>query len=583
MPGAWGTPIAPRAQRIGLLPRAAFAAAVLAALVAGSRVVAPLSARAEPAHFRFVDIHEQAGLTRPLLAGRPGKDHLLDSAGAGLAFLDYDRDGTLDVYTVNGWKLDGSTIVEKGRNALYRGRGDGTFEDVTDRAGVVGEGRWCQGAFVADYDDDGWPDILVTVFGANLLYRNKGDGTFENVAAKVGLEAHGWNTGAAFFDADGDGDLDVFIAGYIDQSIEDVLAARRTLPWKGVEQVAFGPFGLKGAPDHYFRNDGGRFVDATRDAALEDKALAFGFAARAADMDGDGKPDLFVANDSDPNYLYRNDGKGVFRDVATWSGCAFDEKGSSQASMGVAWGDVTGDGRPDLFVTNFAMDFSTLYAGLPGGLFDDVSRATGIGPMTFQPMAWGTAFVDADNDGDLDVLVAQGHIYPQIDAHPEFEGHYAQRNLLAENLGAGRTPLLRDATADAGPGFEATFSSRGLAAGDIDNDGDVDLLIANLDAPPPLLRNDSAPASWITVVPIARTGLVGPVGTTVTIKAGGRAQSADVASGDSYLSTHDSRPHFGLGAVTRVDEVDVRWPDGTHTMVRDVPARQFLTVRQPAR
>ena len=216
-------------------------------------------------------------------------------------------------------------------------------------------------------------------------------------------------------------------------------------------------------------------------------------------MDGDGFVDLYVANDSDPNYLYRNDGKGVFKEVATWAGCAFDEKGSAQASMGVAWGDVTGDGRPDLFVTNFAMDFSTLYAALDGGLYDDVSRATGIGPMTFRNMGWGTAFVDPDNDGDLDIVVAQGHIYPQIDAHQEFEGAYAQKNLLAENLGPGKAPLFHDATAEAGPGFEASFSSRGVAAGDYDNDGDVDLLIANLDAPPTLLRNDGAGGAWLTV------------------------------------------------------------------------------------
>jgi len=555
---------------------------VLAAAILAAAAGRGAPAAAESPRFRFVDVHEQAGVTRPLLAGRPGKDHLLDSAGAGAAFLDYDRDGRLDIYLVNGWKLDGARVVEKGRNTLYHGRPDGTFEDVTDAAHVGGDGRWGQGAFVADYDDDGWPDILVTNFGPNLLYRNKGDGTFDNVAAKVGLESPGWNTGAAFFDADGDGDLDVFIAGYIDASIDDVLQAKRTLGWKGVEMVAFGPFGLKGAPDHYFRNDRGHFVDATREAGLEDKALAFGFSVRAADMDGDGYVDLFVANDSDPNYLYRNDGKGVFKDVATWAGCAFDEKGSAQASMGVAWGDVTGDGRPDLFVTNFAMDFSTLYAGLEGGLFDDVSRVTGIGPMTFKAMGWGTAFFDPDNDGDLDIVVAQGHIYPQIDAHQEFEGTYAQRNLLAENLGRGATPLFRDATADAGPGFEVSYSSRGIAAGDYDNDGDVDLLVMNLDAPPTLLRNDSPAASWLTVVPVARTGLIGPIGTSVTIKAGSQTATRDVASGDSFLSTPDPRPHFGLGTATTVDEVDVRWPDGTHTIVKNVAVRHMLTVTQGA-
>jgi hypothetical protein len=560
--------------------RAAWPWAVLAVaslVAAGSR-----TPTAQAPRFRFVDVHEQAGVTRVLLAGRPGKDHLLDSAGAGAAFLDYDRDGRLDIYLPNGWKIDGSTIVERGRHALYRGLPDGRFEDVTDRAGVAGEGRYAQGAFVADYDNDGWPDILVTSFGPNVLYRNKGNGTFENVAAAVGLESPGWNTGAAWFDADSDGDLDLFVAGYIAASERDVLDAKRTLSWKGVEMVAFGPFGLKGAPDRYFRNEGGRFVDATREAGLEDKALAFGFAVRAGDMDGDGFVDLYVANDSDPNYLYRNDGKGVFREVATWAGCAFDEKGAAQASMGVAWGDVTGDGLFDIFVTNFSMDFSTLYGALPGGLYDDVSRATGIGPMTFRNMGWGTAMVDADNDGDLDLVAAQGHIYPQIDAHLEYEGSYAQRNLLAENLGRGKAPLFHDATADAGPGFEAQFSTRGVAAGDYDNDGDVDLLFANLDAPPTLLRNDSPGGSWLTVNAIAKSGLPGPIGTTVTVKAGGLVQVRDIAAGDSFLSTHDPRPHFGLGAATIVDAVDVRWPDGSHTVLERVPARQILTVRQDA-
>jgi enediyne biosynthesis protein E4 len=570
------------------------AAFALAALLTGAEAPAPrdqvLSARAEaPARhgieapapaFRFVNVSEHAGLTRPLLAGRPGKDHLLDSAGAGAAFLDYDRDGRLDVYLANGWRLEGSSVVERGKNALYRGLPDGTFQDVTDEARVGGEGQWAAGAFAVDYDADGWTDIFVTTFGPNLLYRNLGNGRFENVAARVGLESPGWNTGAAFFDADGDGDLDVYVAAYIDASIEEVLNAKRSLSWKGLEMVAFGPFGLEGAPDRFFRNDGGRFVDATIAAGFEDRALGFGFAVRAFDFDDDGDTDVYVANDSDANYLYRNEGGGVFKEIGTWSGCALDEKGAAQASMGLAVGDVTGDGRLDIFTTNFAEDFSTLYEGRAGGMFEDVSGPSGIGALTYRPLSWGTAFADLDNDGDLDLVVANGHIYPQIDKHPQHVGTYAQRNLLVANRGPGAVPLLVDATASAGPGFEASRSSRGLAVGDFDNDGDLDLLFTELDAPPSLLRNDGAPGAWLTLVLEGRDGVLNPVGARAIVRASGRVWQRDIASGDSFLSTHDPRPHFGLGSAAMADEIEVRWPDGSRTHRRSVPVRQFLRIRQ---
>ncbi|HXE81009.1 MAG TPA: CRTAC1 family protein [Vicinamibacterales bacterium] len=552
------------------------AAAVLAAAFAAFAGASADSGR----RFHFVNVSQEAGLTRPLLAGRPGKDHLLDSAGAGAAFLDYDKDGRLDIYLVNGWRIEDGRIVERGRNALYRGLPDGTFREVTGEAGVAGEGHWGSGAFVADYDADGWPDILVTNFGPNILYRNLGNGRFENVAASAGVEAPGWNTGAAFFDADGDGDLDLYIAAYIDASLEDVLGAKRTLSWKGVEMVAFGPFGLKGAPDHFFRNEGGRFVDATVEAGLEDKALGFGFAVRAFDADDDGDPDLYVANDSDGNYLYRNEGGGRFREVGTWVGVALDEKGAAQAGMGLAVGDITNDGQTDIFVTNFADDFSTLYAGLGAGVFDDVSRASGIGPLTYKALSWGTAAVDLDHDTDLDLVVVNGHIYPQVDRHPDFGHTYAQPLLLAENRGPGASPQFVDATPQAGPGFEQRYSSRGLAVGDYDNDGDLDLLVTNLDAPPSLLRNDSRTGSWLIVALEGDRGTLNPVGAVVAVTAGGRTQRRDIAAGDSYMSTHDPRPHFGLGTAATVDEVAVRWPDGTRTVLKNVKANQILTVKK---
>jgi len=538
----------------------------------------PAASPASPGpRFRFVDVAAEAGLTRVLLAGRPGKDHLLDSAGAGSAFLDYDGDGRLDIYLVNSWRLEGSEVVERGRNALYRGLPDGTFQDVTVQARVDGEGRWGAGVAVADVDADGRPDLLLTNFGPNVLYRNRGDGTFENAAGRLGVEAPGWNTGAAFFDADADGDLDLYISSYVDCTLQEVLEARRTLSWKGLEMVAPGPFGLKGAPDHFFRSEGGRrFVDATVEAGLEDRGLAYGFAARAADYDDDGDLDLYVANDSDANYFYRNEGDGTFREIAAWTGSALDAHGAAQASMGVATGDATGDGIADIFVTNFAEDFSTLYRGRGNGFFDDASEESGVGPPTFLPMSWGTALADFDSDGDLDLVVANGHIYPQIDRHPEIVGTFAQRSLLLEN----RDGRFHDITTEAGPGFQPRRVSRGLAAGDYDNDGDVDVLITNLDAPPALLRNDSPGGSWLTVVCEIPGGPAVPIGTTVAVTAGGRRQRRDIASGDSYMSSHDTRLHFGLGGAQTADEVDVRWPDGTHTVRRGVAARQFLRIRK---
>ena len=331
---------------------------------------------------------------------------------------------------------------------------------MTDRAGVGGDGQWATGVAVADYDGDGRPDIFVSNFGPNALYRNRGDGAFENVAAKAGVTCPGWNTGACFFDADGDGNLDLYVAAYVACTLDDVLHAKRTLQWKGVAEVAFGPFGLTGAPDHFFRSDGkGAFVDATAEAGLTDRALAFGFSVRAADFDGDGDVDLYVANDSDANYFYRNDGKGHFEEVGLWSGCALDRNGAAQAGMGVTIGDANEDGLADIFVTNFAEDFTTLYLATGPGVFEDASAANGVGPPTYLPMSWGTALCDLDCDGDLDLVIANGHIYPQIDEFPDRGQTYApahaparehRKGALRRRVGLGPGPRSRAATSTAG-------------------------------------------------------------------------------------------------------------------------------------
>lgn len=558
------------------------AAALGVLLVAGCGEQAVVPEKDVAAGFRFVDVAADAGLTREVLAGRPGKDHLLESAGNGVAWLDYDRDGLLDVYLVNAWRIEGDRIVERGRNALYRNTGGGRFEDVTDAMGVGGDGQWGSGVAVADYDRDGWPDLLVTNFGPNALYRNVEGQRFENVAAAAGIEAPGWNTGAAFFDAEGDGDLDLYVAAYIRCSVEDLLRARPTLDWKGVDRVAEGPFGMEGALDHFFLARGdGTFADATEAAGLEDLAQGYGFGVRAGDLDGDGDIDLYVANDSDANYFYRNEGGGKFKEIGLWSGVALDSGGAAQAGMGVTLGDADGDAVADLFVTNFAEDFSTLYLGEGGGFFVDASDRSGVGAATLLPLSWGTAFADLDNDGDQDLVVANGHIYPQVDRHPKFGQSYAQRNLLLENTGDGR---FVDATARAGPGFEIALSSRGLAAGDYDNDGDVDLLVSNLDAPPTLLRNDSTVGHWLTVVARPTLGAPPEVGTRVLVEVGGRRMFRDVASAESFLSAHDPRLHFGLGAATVADRVTIVWPGGGTTELTQVAADQFLeVVRERAR
>ena len=549
-------------------------------LIGCGKASAPSPAGASPpGSFKFTDVTREAGLTRVLLAGRPEKDHLLDSAGAGVAWLDFDGDGRLDAYLANGWRLSGNRIVEKGRNALYRNRGDGTFEDVTDRSHTAGEERWSAGIAVADYDNDGHPDILVTTFGPNILYRNRGDGTFENVAATAGIEAPGWNTGAAFFDADGDGNLDLYVASYIDCTLSDVLEARRTLDWKGVDKVAPGPFGLQGAADHFFLSDGhGRFREASAETGLVDRALGYGFGVRAADFDNDGDMDLYVANDSDPNYLFRNEGGGKFQEVGLWSGASLSANAAAQAGMGVTVGDIQGDGFLDIFVTNFAEDYSVLYRGDGRGFFEDVSEIAGVAGPTFKPLSWGAAFADLDCDGDEDLVVVNGHIYPQVDRHPEFGLTYAEKSLLLENDGQGR---FQDVSAGAGPGFQTARPGRGLAVGDYDNDGDLDLLISNLDAPPTLLRNDTPRrGSFLTVTLEVPPGRGTAIGARVIASAGGRTLIRDLASGESYLSVHDQRLHFGLGSALKVDRLEVRWPDGSRQVLTDVPANQFIRIKK---
>jgi len=513
---------------------------------------------AEPAPpFHFVDVAGEAGLSATTWCGRFDKPHLMESNGTGLALVDYDGDGDLDAYLVNGWRLEGSEIVERGTNRLYRNRGDGTFEDVTEAAGV-GDDGWGCGAAVGDVDGDGDPDLYVTNFGPDLLYRNQGDGTFAAMPDSPGID--GWSAAAVFFDADGDGDEDLFVCGYVDSTLEEVLNAELSLEWNDV-MVMPGPFGLEGLANRYYVNEGGgRFVDRTVESGLKDVGLYYSFAMAALDLDGDLDLDLYVANDSNPNYLYENDGKGHFNEVGLWSGAAVDGGGAAQAGMGVATGDVDGDGFTDLFVTNFAEDHCTYYANKGELLFEDETVPYGLQTSTFAPLSWGAFLEDLDLDGDLDLFIANGHIYPQAEQVRKSGMGYAQPNQLF-GLEKGR---FVDRSAQSGPGLEVIGSSRGVACGDVDLDGDLDFLVANVDEPPTLLRNDTARrGAWLLVE------APGAVRVTVVVDEG-RQLHRDLVIGGSYMSESDRRFHFGLGEVTEVEEVIAVWSDGEKTAERGV-------------
>jgi hypothetical protein len=512
---------------------------------------------------RFAVAGPQSGLVAPTWCGGVEKPHILESGGGGLALFDYDGDGDLDLYLVNGWRLDGPTVREKGRNVLYRNRGDGSFEDVTERAGV-GDDGWGTGVAVGDVDGDGLPDLWVSNFGPDVLYRNRGDGSFEPLADPPGID--GWSTGAAFFDADGDGDQDLFLGGYIECTLTEVLEAEPELDWEGLK-VMLGPFGLEGLANRYFENlGGGRFAEATKAKGLADVGLFYTFAIVALDLDGDRDLDLYAANDSNPNYLYRNDG-GTFSEVGLWSGAALDAMGNAQAGMGLATGDLDNDGLVDLFVTNFAEDFSTLYRNLGDFLFTDATRDLGIGQSTYSALSWGSELIDFDLDGDLDLFVANGHIYPQADRAPLAGTSFRQPNLLLENRGAAFV----DVSAEAGEGLAVEESSRGVAAGDVDGDGDVDLAIWNMDAPPTLLLNESRRAGdWMIVD--------APATLQARLDGEKNRQFRHRVYGGSYVSVDDARYHFGISTGRAVASLTLVWPDGRSRVLRNPPANVVLRV-----
>jgi hypothetical protein len=514
----------------------------------------------------FKNIADKAGLgSFRHRMGSAKKDFILETPGSGVALLDYDNDGWLDIYLVNGstfQALKGG--AQAPRAALFHNNRDGTFTDVTEKAGVANE-RWGFGVAVGDYDNDGWPDMYVTNFGKNRLYHNNRDGTFTDVADLAGVALGGWSTGASFGDYDGDGKLDIFVAGYVEFDVEHLPAApggnaSSFCQFRGAP-VMCGPRGLKGERDHLFHNNGdGTFSDVSEKAGVSDRDGYYGFSAVFADINDDGRPDLLVANDSTPNYCYINKGDGTFENASYASGFAVNENAREQASMGLAVGDYNNDGKLDLYISNFSDDYDTLYKNDGEGSFNEISYRAGIAETTIPFLGWGAGFIDYDNDGLKDIFVANGHVYPQVDDF-DWGTSWKQRPLLFRNVDGKR---FVNVPANPRSGLGEVTVARGAAFGDLFNDGHIDVVLNNLDGAPSLLKNVVANGNhWIELKLVG--GAKSPrdaVGAAAFLRAGGRRQRADVLSGGSYLSNNDPRVHFGLGRAATKNSVEIRWPSG---------------------
>jgi hypothetical protein len=525
----------------------------------------------------------EAGITPTLVCGSPEKNYILEVNGSGCVWFDYNNDGYVDLYIVNGSTianlLNPQSAKDPPRNYLFRNNGDGTFTDVTRRAHVEGTG-WGNGAVAADYNNDGFVDLFVYNFGKNTLYRNNGDGTFTDVTAQAGVAGNNiWSGGAAFGDYDNDGHLDLYVSGYIDFDIRHPPdRARFNCEFRGKPVLACGPRGLKGAPDTLYRNNGdGTFTDVTAKAGVTDKGPYYGFAVAIEDLDGDGWPDIVVLNDSNPNYFYHNKGDGTFEEIGATSGIAYNGEGVEQSAMGLAVGDIDNDGWMDLFVTTFADDNYTLFHNDGKGVFEDISYPSGLGEPTIPFLGWATFFLDYNNDGWKDLFCVNGHVYPEADRLFRDVG-YRQHPQLFRNLG---TRKFREVTQDVGLGA-LQLPGRGGAIGDYDNDGDVDICIINIDERPVLLRNEGGNAAghWLQVKTVGTKSNRDGIGALVKVVAANLNQYDRVRTGGSFLSSNDLRLHFGLGERQEVDLVEVRWPSGIVDRLTHVSANQALVIQE---
>jgi enediyne biosynthesis protein E4 len=534
-------------------------------------VLAGAAASPPPLSFSFANVARPAGLDAlTVFGGREVNRYLLETTGCGAAWLDYDGDGRLDAFLVNGTTLAGFPKGQEPTHHLYRNRGDGTFEDVTRKAGLA-VGGWGQGVCAGDADNDGDSDLYVTSFGQNRFFRNRGDGTFEDAtrAAGLGSVATRWGTGCAMIDYDRDGRLDIFAANYIDLDLATAPTPDSGLcRYKGVK-VACGPPGLKGGKNVLYRNRGdGTFADVSEAAGITRAAGTYGLGAVTLDFDDDGWTDLYVANDSNPSTLYRNRRDGTFEDVGVRSGCAFSQDGKPQAGMGLAVGDYDRNGFQDIFKTNFAGDTSTLYANTGDGHCEDRTFLGGIGLNT-RWLGWGTGFLDLDNDGWLDLFLVNGHVYPEVAQIPT-EAAYAQRKVVYRNRGDGR---FEDVSERLGAPVTTPRPGRGAAFGDYDDDGDLDVLVNNVNDVPDLYRLDSSPgAHWVAFRLTGRVSNRSAIGARVRLTAAGVTRTDEVRGGGSYASQNDLRVHFGLGAAARAETVEVRWPNGLVEEWTDLPA-----------
>jgi len=530
-----------------------------------------LPMRTELNAIQFTDITKSSGITFEHVSS-PEKRYIVESMSGGVALLDYDNDGLLDIYFVNSLTVDLVKSNGKTKSALYRNNGDGTFSDVTAKAGV-GDVGWGMGAAVGDYNNDGFTDLYVTCVGPNHLFKNNGDGTFSDVTKSAGVSDPRWSAGASFVDYDNDGKLDLMVVNYVAFDFKNLpeFGKGRLCQYKGVP-VQCGPRGLPGDGDSLYHNEGnGTFSDVTKKAGVSDPNGYYGMGVICSDFDEDGLVDIFVANDSSPNFLYKNKGNGTFEEIGFLSGVAVNENGSEQGSMGVTVGDYDHDGKLDLFITNFDDDYNTLYHNNGKLSFTDVSYAAKIAAISLPYVGWGTKFFDYDNDGWVDLFVANGHVYPQIPT-------YKQRNFVHRN---NRDGTFSEIGEQLGPALNERRVGRGVAFGDLDNDGDVDLVINNLDGAPTILRNDGGNANNSVLIKLVgvksnRDG----IGARVKVVSGELVQKDEVRSGDSYISQSDQRLHFGLEKRTKVDLIEIHWPSGQVDKITGAKVNSIVTIKE---